>query len=301
MSKSNEIYRRRINKVINYINDNLDKSLSLNDLADLAHFSSFHFHRIFVALIGESLNSYTNRTRIEKSARLLKFSKTSISDIAYECGYSSPSTFSRSFRQYFTVTPSTFRKKGKIENSKICKELHPMAEYLCDMSLEEKKSKFPIVRKELPNRKVAYIRVADSFKDGTVIKAFEKLIKWTKDKNLFSEGQFFGMSIDDPMVTPENKYRYEACVTVPHDCIANDQDGIQLMDLPYCLYATTKITGDIRQVATAISYMYNDWLINSNYEPEHQYGLEYFLDKQNVCNWNNFDLELYIPIKPLMR
>ena len=301
MSESNIIYQNRINRVINYINKNLEKSLSLNDLADIAHFSSFHFHRIFVAVVEESINSYTNRTRIEKSARLLKFSKQSISDIAYECGFSSPSTFSRSFKQYFEVAPSSFRKTGNIENSKICKELHPMEEYLCNISLEEKQSKFPIAIKELPSRKVAYIRVVDSFKEGTVIKAFEDLIDWTKDKNLFSEAQFFGMSLDDPMVTPQDKYRYEACVIVPSDYESSNQDEIQLLELPPCTYATTKVYGDIMQVATAISYMYNDWLISSNYEPEHQYGLEYFLDKQEICNWKNFDLELYIPIKPLLR
>lgn len=300
MSKSNEIYQRRINNVINYINDNLDKSLSLNDLADIAHFSSYYFHRIFVAVVGESVNSYTNRTRIEKSARLLKFSKLPISEIAYECGFSSPSTFSRSFKQYFEIAPSTFRKTGKIKSSKICKELHPMEKYLCEMSLEEKKSRFPISLKKLPSRKVAYLRVSDSFKNGMVIQAFDKLIEWAKDRNLFSTGQFFGMSIDDPMVTPQEKYRYEACMTIPSDFEMNKQNGIQILQLPQCNYATTKVIGDIKQVATAINYMYNDWLISSNYEPKHQYGLEYFLDKQNVCNWNHFDLELYVPIKPLL-
>ena len=176
-----------------------------------------------------------------------------------------------------------------------------MEKYICNMPLEEKKEKFPITLKKLPSRNIAYIRVADSFKDGTVIQAFDKLIDWTKSENLFSKGQFFGMSIDDPMVTPQNKYRYEACVTVPSDYKITSQDGIQLLRLPQCNYATTKAHGDIKQVATAISYMYNDWLVNSNYEPEQQYGLEYFLDKENVCDWNHFDLELYIPIKPLMR
>ena len=80
-----------------------------------------------------------------------------------------------------------------------------------------------------------------------------------------------------------------------------ESEDIKLMQLPNCKYATTKVSGDIRWVATAISYMWNDWLINSLYEPEHQYGLEHFLDKENVCNWNHFDLELCIPIKSLIK
>ena len=300
MPLSDSIYQRRINDTIDYINDNLDKSFSLDELADVAHFSSYYFHRIFVAVVGESVSSYTNRIRVEKSAKLLKFSNKPISDIAYECGYSSPATFSRSFRKYLEVSPSVFRKSGKIENSKICKELHPMADYFYDMSLEEKKSTFPIAIKKLPSRQVAYIRVTDSFKEGTVIRAFETLIAWAKAKKLYSKGQFFGMSLDDPMVTPQDKYRYEACVTVPPDCKVNNQEEIQLMQLPQCKYATTKVSGNMNLVATAIRYMYHDWLIHSKYEPEHQYGLEYFLDKEKVCAWDHFDLELYIPIKPLI-
>ena len=299
MPNSNPIYRIRINKVIDYINDNLNKTLPLSELADVAHFSPYYFHRIFVAVIGESVNSYTSRVRIEKAARLLRFSDTAISNIAYQCGYSSPATFSRSFKEHFNNTPSAYRKSGTIKNSKICKELHPLDEYLCDMSLEEKKSMFPITIKKLPQRKVAYIRVTDSYKEGVVIEAFEQLIDWAKAQNLYSEGQFFGMSIDDPMVTPQDKYRYEACMLLPADSDFSGHESIQTASLAQCSYATTSVSGDISLVATAMSYMYNDWLINSSYEPEHQHGLEYFKDRENICNWNSFDLELFIPVKPL--
>jgi len=299
MLDTNAIYQKRINHVIDHINDHLTKSFSLDELAELAHFSSYHFHRIFFAVVGESVNSYTNRVRLEKSAKLLKFSSKKISQIAFECGYSSPATFSRSFQKYFEVSPSMYRKEGIIENSKICKELHPMAEYLYDMSIEEKESRFPIEIKELPVRKVAYVRVNDSFKEGIVIQAFEKLISWAKSKNLFSNARFFGMSLDDPMVTAQQQYRYEACMELPKDFKLDNDEEIQMMDLPACKYATSSVSGDIRMVATAMSYMYNDWLINSQYEPEHQYGLEYFMDKQKVCHWDHFDLELYIPVKSL--
>ena len=86
---------------------------------------------------------------------------------------------------------------------------------------------------------------------------------------------------------------------VPSGFEVSPQEEIQVKQLPQCKYATTTVSGDIKKVATAIGYMYNDWLISSRYEPEHQYGLEYFLDKQNVCDWSHFDLELYIPVKPL--
>lgn len=299
MINAKQIYSTRINAVIDYISENLDKSFSLEELAAIAHFSPYHFHRIFVAVIGESVHFYTNRARLEKAARLLKFTANSISEIAYDCGFSSPSTFSRSFKQYFDTAPSSFRKEGDIKNRKICKELFPIEEYLVPMTLEEKRSNFPIQVKKLPKRRIAYIRVLDSYREGVVIKAFERLITWAQHKSLYQQAQFFGMSLDDPLVTPQEKYRYEVCMTIPQEFELDTVGEIKTMVLPECHYATTIVSGTLNKVATAISYMFNDWLINSAYEPEHQYGLELFLDKANVCNWEYFDLELCIPVKKL--
>lgn len=299
MTSTNQVYQQRINAVIDYIDANLDKTFSLEELADVAHFSSFHFHRIFVALMGESINFYTNRARLEKAARLLKFSSNALSSIAFDCGFSSPSTFSRSFKQYFGKSPSIFRKNGAAKNRKNCKELFPMEQYLVPMTLEEKQKCFPVTIKELPKRKVAYIRVIDSYREGVVLEAFEKLISWAKANNLYSNGQFFGMSLDDPMVTPKSKYRYEACLLVPNDIEPKKEAAIEYMYLPKCKYASTMVHGDIKQVATATSYLFNEWLISSVYEPEHLHGLEYFLDQNNICNWEYFNLELFIPIKSL--
>lgn len=298
MNKSSDIYISRINTVIDYVNNNLDKPFTLEELAAVAHFSPFHFHRIFVAVSGETLNSFTNRVRLEKSARLLKFSKNTISNIAFECGFSSPATFSRTFKQYYGVSASSFRSTGKIENSKICKELLPLNEFLCEMSVDELKSNFPVEIKELPKRRIAYIRVHDSYREGVVQKSFEEIISWAKKRKLFQTETIFGMSVDDPMVTPKEKYRYEVCITIPEKLKMDLTDNhIEITTLPKCKYAVTKVSGNLNLVATGIYYLFNHWLINSSYEPEHQAGLEIFLDKENVCNWNHFDLELCIPIK----
>lgn len=301
MNKSSNIYRGRINKVIDHVNNNLGKSFSLDELAGIAYFSPFHFHRIFVVVTGETLNSFTNRIRLEKSARLLKFSKNTITEIALECGLSSSATFSRAFKQYFEVSPSSFRSKGKIENSKICKELFPVNEYFCDLSEEELKAKFPVTIKELPKRRIVYIRLTDSYREGVVLNAFEDIINWAKKMSLFQSETIFGMSIDDPMITPKEKYRYEVCITIPEKLKVGSIDNIETTFLPKCKYATTTVSGNFNLVATGINYLFNNWLINSSFEPEHQPGLEIFLDRENVCNWNHFDLELCIPVKKIRR
>lgn len=299
MNRSTEIYRRRINQVIDYLNDHLDRSVSLEELASVAFFSPFHFHRLFVAMMGETVNAFTNRMRNEKAARLLRFSERSVADISAECGFSSPATLSRSFKQYFGISPGRFRKGEEIKNSKIRKDLQPVIQYHCNMKQQELEQRFPVQIIQLPERKIAYIRVKDAFKEGVVIAAFAKLIDWSKDAGLFGSETIFGMSKDDPEVTPKEKYRYEACITLPKDFKEATDSPVQVTSLPACKYAFIIVSGDINLVAAGINYLFDTWLINSVYECETQPGLEIFLDKENVCNWSHFDLQIGIPVKAI--
>ena len=107
------------------------------------------------------------------------------------------------------------------------------------------------------------------------------------------------MSFDDQMVTPKEHYRYEACF-VPETSF-ECAPGMSRMKIPSRTYAVTRINGDIKQVATAIDYPFKDWLLNSDYEPEHAPGFEIFLNKDKALDWSNFELDLCIPIKPLQR
>lgn len=68
-------YLLRINKVTDYIHNNIDQPLPLQKMAGIACFSPFHFHRVFTILTGETPTDYIKRTRIEKAAQLLKRNK----------------------------------------------------------------------------------------------------------------------------------------------------------------------------------------------------------------------------------
>src|ERR1700675_1204202 len=136
-------YSQRIDRVIDYLRENLHRQVKLGELAHVACFSEFHFHRIFGAVSGETLNNFTNRLRLEKAARLLRYSDQSLTDIALDCGFSSSAAFSRAFRYGYDTSPSQFRKSGEIKKSKICKELFPEEEYGLPMSAEEKRAAFP--------------------------------------------------------------------------------------------------------------------------------------------------------------
>lgn len=294
-TQANSEYAHRIDRVIDYLRGNLDRQVKLAELANVACFSEFHFHRIFTAVAGETLNNFTTRLRLEKAARLLRYSEKSLTDIALDCGFSSSATFSRAFRGGYDTSPSQFRKSGKIKKSKICKALFPEDEYGLLMSKEEKQAAFPVKLIDIPEREVAYIRVNNAFELDRVLAALETLIEWAKSQNIFSPGILFGMTVDDPHVTPKHLYRYEVCLasSSPFQCMA----GMSKLKMPARRYAVVKVSGDIHKVATAWDYLYRDWLINSVYEPEHAPALEIFSNKERAMDWSHFDLELCLPVR----
>jgi AraC family transcriptional regulator len=286
-----------MDRVIDHLRRNLHRQVKLEELAKVACFSEFHFHRIFGAVSGETLNNFTNRLRLEKAARLLRYSGKSLTDIALDCGFSSSATFSRAFRSGYDTSPSQFRKSGEIKKSKICKELFSGQQYLLPMSAEEKRAAFPVRLIDVPERQVAYIRVTNAFEMERVLAALKTMIEWAKSQDIFSQGILFGMSVDDPHVTPKHLYRYEVCFasSLPFQCM----EGMSKLKMPAMRYAATKVSGDIRKVTTATDYLIRGWLIHSDYEPEHAPGLEIFLDKESATDWSHFELQLCIPVRKM--
>lgn len=299
VKKTNEIYVNRINRAIDYVNTHVDKNISLEELAAEAFFSPFHFHRIFVAVTGETVKNFINRIRMEKAARLLRFSGRRISDIALECGFSSTSSFSRLFRNYFGISPTEYKNGTEIKNSKIRKALYPVNTDHCNRDEGELQKRFPVEIRAFPERKIAYIRVVDAFREGVVLNAFKDMEDWAKEHGLFEIETVFGMSLDDPDVTPKEKYRYEVCITLPDHFRITGNSLMQTTVLPACTYAVTKVSGDLGEVTAAMNYMFDIWLIRSAYECRHIPAMEIFLDKENRFNWSYFHLEFCIPVMPL--
>jgi AraC family transcriptional regulator len=148
---------------------------------------------------------------------------------------------------------------------------------------------------DIPKRQVAYIRVKNAFDMQRVIDAFKKVMEWAKSQDVFAQGILFGMTVDDPHVTPKHLYRYEVCLasSLCFECMK----GMSKLKMPAMRYAVIQVSGDIHKVATAWDYLYRDWLIHSAYEPEHAPALEIFLDKESALDWSHFELELCLPVR----
>ena len=97
-------------KVINYIKENISSDLTLEKVAKYAGFSPIHFHNYFKSSTGRTLHEYVEEQRIKKAVNLLITTDYTLSEIAYECGFSSQSYFSFAFKRKMNKTPREYTK-----------------------------------------------------------------------------------------------------------------------------------------------------------------------------------------------
>ena len=81
-----EEYLKRINVIVEYINNHLDENIDLGMLAEMSGFSHWHFNRIVRAFLGVPVGAIITRVRVETAARLLRYSDLPVQDIAYRVG-----------------------------------------------------------------------------------------------------------------------------------------------------------------------------------------------------------------------
>lgn len=118
LSKHQE-YSDRFMLICNYINSHCTENLSLEQIAEQAGFSKYHFSRLFKELTGTTCHNYLINRRILFAQTLLVDSSVSITEVAMRSGFNSLATFNRIFKTQMGCTPSEYRKLNA-DLRKIC-------------------------------------------------------------------------------------------------------------------------------------------------------------------------------------
>jgi AraC-like DNA-binding protein len=108
-------YQSAILSCINYINENFTKDLKLDEVAKKFLLSRTYFCELFKKNVGTTFNKYINMLRIGRAKMLLSNTNMSITDVAFSSGFNDTSNFSRQFAKHINLTPSEYRRTGKIE------------------------------------------------------------------------------------------------------------------------------------------------------------------------------------------
>jgi AraC family transcriptional regulator len=308
-------YVARINRAIDFIEKHIDSELNLEKISKAAGFSSFHFHRIFKAFTGETLNSFVKRLRVEKAAMMLISNpKYSITNIAFGCGFSSSQAFARTFREYFKMSPSEFcnggYKKSKNWNTEsknwkdtefgLCYDTDKGRHILTFYKSNNKKN-MKVEIKNLPAYNVAYVRNIGSYKGNAKLfeSLFGKLCGWAGPRNLMNEqSQMMSVYYDDPKVTDESKLRLDVCLVVPEDTEVEGEIGKQT--LPAGEFAITRVeVKDPEEYEQAWNSIYRDWLPENGYEPDNRPCYEIYRNDPKKDPEGKQIVDLCVPVKPL--
>lgn len=291
-------YVQRVNRAIDFVVGHLDRPLKLEQVARAASFSPFHFHRVFRALMGETLNHFVARLRLDRAVALLTHEpKRSLTDVAFACGFGSSSDFSRTFKQRYGVPPSAFdvevfRKQRRADWQAATTD--PSERHRLDRLPEgENPDGFEVRLRRLPPRTVAYIRVHDSFRPGAVEGATERLTAWAEERGL-ADGQWLGYMWDDPELVAHTDCRYDIALEVVHVAPAGE---IGRFEFPAMQVAEIEVRGTVDVELRAIDWFFRTWLPSSGYVPTDQPCFEAFDGRPFEHGGEHFELRGQFPIR----
>lgn len=326
-------YFGRIERAVDHIYAHYSEDIGLVDLADVAGFSRFHFHRIFSSAVGETVAEFIKRIRLQQAAsRLFDHPEESITDVALAVGFSSASVFARSFKERFGVTASEWRRFGRKtalrqrerkdrqdlgilgqedrtprhEDGTLGQDPEGPNRYASFILSRERKRRqirvtqlsYTVEVQDLPERTVAYARHIGPYPDIT--EAFDRLAQWAGPRGLYEKPGALNLSVfhDTPEITDEAKLRSSACLTVPPNTVVSGD--INLMTIPGGKYAVAHFEILPHQFGEAWDALMDEWFPSSGYQPDDRMCYEIYRQTPQNHPEGKFVVDLCEPVRPLL-
>jgi AraC family transcriptional regulator len=290
-----------MHRVVEHIDQHLDEPLELETLAGVAHFSPFHFHRLFSAWMGETLGEYVRRRRLEIAAqRLVSQPAVPVLQVALSVGFASAEAFARAFKTRFGSAPSSWRvsedsNRGQANRkpdqaAAQARRKDEVSKYLQEASMNVK-----LVDRQPTT--VAYLRHVGPY--GPELSDFWQatVYPWMQTNHLLGRPRY-GISLDDPGITAPEKCRYDAAVEVEPGFIGAGQH--LTTSIPGGKYAAASFRGTGAELGDAWMALLRDWLPGSGLQLDARplfeyYGPDMTMDQET----GTFQCEIYVPVTTL--
>ena len=281
-------YILKINQAINYIYRNLDKNLTVEDIAGYCCFSKFYFNRIFKSVVNESIYAFTKRLKMESAAFKLRTTRRSITTIAMESGYS-PSNFASSFKDYFGISASEFRSHYDIP---VKDSYSAVTDYIRTLKRQDdffSRVDSKIAIKKLGAMNLEYQRFIGNYFHGLKDAWEDFCIKMEQKYVCDQNTQFIGISYDDPLIADENHCIYDMCIKVAK------VNSINVHRIEAGSYACYDFNDNRENLIKGFNEILTLWMPFSPYELDERLSLEVYhtgLDESGKIH-----LDICIPIK----
>jgi AraC family transcriptional regulator len=297
----NEDYIKRINTILVFIDENLDSELSLETVAKIGFYSPFHLHRIFKAITHETLNLYITRKRIEKTAAILLHQKNvSIAELSLQYGFNSNSSFTRTFKKFYGLSPSEFRKSkpkySKISQveSKNGQEKALFEEYICNINnlINWIKMNAKIEIKEMPKLELAFITQIGHV---GLENAYAKLVQWAIPKGLLKEDSKMATIYHDSYkITEPEKVRRSACLILNEKTEVSGEIGLTTIEKGKCIVGHFEIGLEEFEKSWTGLFI---WMNENGYKKADRNVIEIYHNNLNEHPEKKAIVDFYIPIE----
>lgn len=240
-------YRKQLDEVTDYMYENLDRKLDLDELAAVANMSKFHWHRIYRAMRGETVAVTVKRLRLHRAAGFLAHSDLPIDEIADRTGFSNLQSFTRAFGDSYGLPPGQYRKRGNHMEFKTGSTASDGTE----RSLE--------IRERQPVEVIG-VDHAGSYMD--IGQAYARLHGWLGAKGLHgSTGEMIALYFDDPNSVPETDLRSLAAVSI--EPMPDLEPPVRAATVAGGRFAVLRHVGPYATMPAAYDWLLGEWLANS--------------------------------------
>jgi AraC family transcriptional regulator len=273
-------YEDRILRVLSYIHDNLSGDMSLDQLADVAAMSRFHWHRVFRAMTGETCAQAVRRMRMHRAAALLVQSDEPIEQVARDCGYPNAVSFARTFQDTYSQRPLAFRKSGRLLPPRSPRQQGEFRMY-------------PVSIREEPTRQITGLTHKGSY--FMIGKCFEQFTTICESRGLWPNvGPLLAVYLDNPEVTQEEDLTSFAGAEWKGD---ETPQGLQQQVLKGGKCAVLTYKGPYPGISNAYQSLFGDWLPKSGQEPGDGPCYELYLNDPKQVRPEELLTEICLPLK----
>ena len=307
-------YNARIHRAQDYIEKHLEQPLVLEDVARAAHFSPFHFHRIYRAMTGETVYQFILRIRLERAAsNLCQRPMEPVTNIALDLGFGSPATFARAFKACFGLSASEYRRqylrKNRKAQGKDSKERPGDFPYspIVDSDNNLRRMNMNTVKprsievKELAAKQLAYVRHVGPYAGDEALfcRLFDTVSNWAGARSLLNrpETEYVAIYHDDPEVTAPENLRISVGITVPAGTAASGE--VSLLEIPAGRYVCAVFEIDASEFGPAWQYVCGEYLPQSGWQPGDGPCYEISLNNCNDHPQHKHIVEIRMSVKPL--
>ena len=276
-------YQKRIRTVIEHIHENPGATLTTDALAEVAHLSPYHWHRIYKSITGESAAATVKRCRMHNAAATLLRTDTPVVEVGASVGFPDVHSFTRTFKSYYGVAPGQFRA-ARAE----------VVEDVVDDSGIENLAYENVNIIETPER-----RLAGSWHYGdfmTIGVTFEKVMAQCAMAGLMSDqAQTIGVYFSDPDCVPEQHLRSFAGVVVASDAATPDE--LENYITSAGKYAVLTHHGPYALLAQGYHWLYSNWLPASDKVVRDEPCCEVYLNNPVDTAQQDLRTDICLPIE----